>query len=741
MLIILLIAAAVFGGGGFSLFGGGSGSDSNTSSIISSLAGNYAGNFTSTSSSSTGWIDKANTGALNTTVAEGAREKRVAIKGGGQDTVTIMVYMCGTDLESRSRMATSDLNEMLKATIADNVNLVVYTGGCTKWNNSTVSSSVNQIYEIRNGKMKCVQKNAGNVSMTDPNTLASFIQWCAQNYPADRNELIFWDHGGGSISGYGYDQKFQRSGSMDLAEISQALNAGGVVFDFVGFDACLMATYETALMLSNYADYMIASEETEPGIGWYYTNWLNSLSANTSMPTIEIGQQIADDFVSQCNKSCPGQKTTLSVVDLAEIGSLTLDKFSAFSSNMGTLISTGDAKSSDFKAVSTARGKSREFAQSSKIDQVDLVHMAKNLGTSEAKTLSDALLSAVKYNKTSSNMTNAYGLSIYFPLQSPSKVDTMTKTYSSIGMDETYSSCIRKFAGMEVSGQVAGGGTQSPLTSLLGGGSSSVSGLGDPSTILNLISTFAGNGGSSGINIGGLDLSSLGFLTGRSITPEEASEYIAQNQFDPSQLTWDTTSGDYKIVLPEDQWELIQHVEKNTFYKDGDGYVDLGYDNLYDFDDDGNLIADVDHTWLAIDKQNVSYYYDTITEDGDNYAIFGHVPCLINDEQAELILVFDNENEDGYIAGVRYDYDAEETETIGKNLSSLSEGDVIDFIASYYNEDGTFEDTYKIGEPLTVSDPDKLTISNTDVGEGEVSITYRFTDIYNQSYWTAPIVN
>ncbi|MCR5235609.1 MAG: hypothetical protein K6E34_00220 [Lachnospiraceae bacterium] len=36
-------------------------------------------------------------------------------------------------------------------------------------------------------------------------------------------------------------------------------------FDFIGFDACLMATVETAYMLSPYADYMIASEEFEPG--------------------------------------------------------------------------------------------------------------------------------------------------------------------------------------------------------------------------------------------------------------------------------------------------------------------------------------------------------------------------------------------------------------------------------------------------------------------------------------------
>ena len=34
----------------------------------------------------------------------------------------------------------------------------------------------------------------------------------------------------------------------------------------------------------------------------------------------QLGKQIVDDFVSFCNQKCPGQPTTLSVVDLAELG-------------------------------------------------------------------------------------------------------------------------------------------------------------------------------------------------------------------------------------------------------------------------------------------------------------------------------------------------------------------------------------------------------------------------------------
>ena len=99
-----------------------------------------------------------------------------------------------------------------------------------------------------------------------------------------------------------------------------------------------MATVENGIMLSQYADYMIASEETEPGVGWYYTNWLTELGKNTSMPTTRIGQRIADDFVEVCNRQCRGQATTLSVVDLAELQGTIPEELKQFSIDTNELI-------------------------------------------------------------------------------------------------------------------------------------------------------------------------------------------------------------------------------------------------------------------------------------------------------------------------------------------------------------------------------------------------------------------
>ena len=761
LIIIIALVVLLLGGGGAGLGGlfGGSGNSSQPTtpvqqptqqqtghygvtggaSILNSLLGGSGAGYTGGGTVSTGWVAGANTGRLNTSVASGARAKRTQLLGGGRDTVTIMVYMCGTDLESRNGMASSDLQEMLNATTGNNVNIIVYTGGCRQWKNNMVSSSVNQVYQIQNGQITCLVRDDGSRGMTDPNTLARFIKFCGDSFPASRNMLIFWDHGGGSISGYGYDEKSPRSGSMGLSGINQALAAAGVTFDAVGFDTCLMATLETGLMLEPYADYMIASEETEPGVGWYYTNWLTELGKNPSMPTLELGKKIVDDFVTVCDQKCRGQKTTLSVVDLAELSATVPGKLKSFASGTSKLL-----QGNQYQVVSNARSNTREFASSNKIDQVDLVHLAYNMNTSESKALANALLGAVKYNRTSSNMTNAYGLSIYFPYQSTNKVDSAVVAYQAIGMDTDYARCIQQFASMEVGGQAVSGGASSPMSALMGG--SSGGGQVGMDAIVDILGALMSNGSS-------------GSFFGRSLDMNDAASFISDHQFDAGVLVWTDSDGVPQMRLSEEQWALVHDLQLNVFFDDGEGYIDLGLDNVYQFTEDGALLGEYDGTWLAIDQQVVAYYYVDSVFDGDSYTITGRVPVMIThgDEEpyrAELIIVFDNDHPNGTIAGARAVYVDGQTDTIpkglaltdadtvadsplaidGDGLAALAKGDKIDFICDYYTYDGDYQNSYYLGEQMTYTGNHQ--ISNVTIDKDAATATYLFTDIYCQEYWT-----
>lgn len=729
----LLLKSCSGGGSGMlsSLLGaGGSGGNVNNFLVNDTLGGGSGSNASQQSE------DFTSAQQVNNSVASGSRAKYTNIIGGGSDKMNIMVYMCGTDLESKSGMASSDLQEMASASFNDNINLIVYTGGCSAWKTSGISNRTQQIYQIKNGRLTRLEDNLGSKAMTAPETLSNFIRYVDQNFEANRNELIFWDHGGGSVTGYGYDETQKNAGSMNLAGISRALKDGGVKFDFIGFDACLMATAENALMLNDYADYLIASEETEPGIGWYYTDWLTQLGKNTSMPTLDIGKNIVDGFIGKCNTQCRGQKTTLSVIDLAEFSNTVPSKLNDFANSISKQL-TND----NYKEVSDARYATREFAQSSKIDQVDLVNLAENIGSSEGKALAKAIESAVKYNRTSSNMTKAYGVSIYFPYQRANNVDSAVSTYNQIGMDSAYGQCIRQFAKLETSGQIAAGGsaTGSPLGSLfgslLGGGTSAGSGSTD--MISSLLSGFMSASG--GKSITGFDDSNIGFMQDDSISQDAAANYISMNYFDASKLVWTKTAdGKYTMDLPEAQWEIVHTLDRNLFFDDGSGYVDLGLDNVYDFDDKGVLIADTEKTAVAINGQPVAYYHTDTTERGDEYSISGYVPAMLNDTRVNLILVFDNQNPSGFVAGATTDYVGGETQTVAKSLIDITAGDTIDLLCDYYTYDGDYVDSYMLGDQITVG-ANGLTVSDVTIGQNNCKITYCFTDMYNQEYWTEAI--
>ena len=708
-----------------SLVGGLTGGGSSGSSASSGSSGSISQYFTSSGGD--------NSTSLDEIVSKKARDKFTRIRGNGKDTVTIMVYMCGADLESQQGMATSDLKEMVNAKFGENVNLLVYTGGAKKWRNNVVSASRNQIYQIKDGAFYCLKEDMGNGSMTNPDTLTTFLKFGKENFAADRMCLIFWDHGGGSVSGYGYDERYGQGQRMTLAGINQALKNAGIKFDFIGFDTCLMATVENGIMLSQYADYMIASEETEPGVGWYYSNWLTQLGKNTSTPTVRIGRTIADDFVDVCSQKCRGQATTLSVVDLAELQATVPQELKEFSIETNGLI-----QNKEYKKVSKARSSSREFAQQSRIDQIDLIHFAKNLGTAEGKDLAGALEGAIKYNRTGGGISNAYGLSIYFPYKRANKVKQMVSTYQAIGMDEEYTRCIQEFASLEVSGQVSAGipissygyssqtlapaGLLESLTGQGGGYTTSYSSGG----LNDLLGSLYGGG-----NSGGSTGSILDLFMGRSMTKENAAQYILENHFDANALVW--RNG--RISLSKEQWGLVDSLALNVLLDDGNGYIDLGMDTVYETD--GNdLLETYDGTWLSIDGEPVAYYYLNTVEDGDNYVISGYVPAILNGERVKLMLNFDSERPFGYIAGAQKVYPETETEQQSKELIAIGKGDRVQFICDYYNYDGKYTDSYLLGHEITLGDTVMIANKKIEGEESKCKAKYCFTDIYQNKYWT-----
>jgi len=706
-------------------------------------------------------------------IASQAREKFYTPIGKGNDTVTIMVYMCGTDLESKYGMATSDLSEMVKANISDKVNVLVETGGCKAWKNSVVSSSVNQIYKVHQGGLERVEDNFGTKAMTDPDNLSEFIKYCNKNYPANRNILIFWDHGGGSISGFGYDEKNRSPSSMPLTKINQALKQADVKFDWIGFDACLMATLETAQVCANYADYLIASEEVEPGTGWYYTDWLNEISSNTSVSTLDLSKGLIDDYVKACRQRSYSAQVTLSVTDLAELQGTIPAVFREFSTATNKLIS-GDG----YKQVSNARAGARQFAQSTKINQVDLADLALRIDSDEGRELAEAIQSCVKYNGTT--ISRCYGLSIYFPYETLNTVSTAVNTYEQLGLDSEYAKCIKSFASLGYGAQLGSSASQSPDYGSWGNssdwsdwgslfenyygssGSSYGSSYSDYSDLLgSLIGGYSGSSSplgslsgaysnaygsqSAGYSLDASDLAGLlSAFSGRSMPAEyswvdteliaDNADKIAANYIDPGRICISRSNDRNVLSLSDEEWSLIQTVELNLFVDDGAGYIDLGLDNVFEFDGD-DLILEYDGTWLCVDGQVAAYYLVSDVQNADGtWTTTGRIPALLNGEFVNLQVIFDGENPYGVITGAYPLYENGETETLPKGCVPLCVGDEVEFLCDYYGYDGSYSASYTLGTGFTVQSTD-FYLENLSLDAAGIVASYKLTDIYGNSYW------
>ena len=109
----------------------------------------------------------------------------------------------------------------------------------------------------------------------------------------------------------------------------------------------------------------------------------------------------------------------------------------------------------------------------------------------------------------------------------------------------------------------------------------------------------------------------------------------------------------------------------------------------------------------------------------------------MNGDRAELLLVFDSDNPNGYIAGARFVYDDQTTETVAKSSGELQDGDEIDFVCDYYSYGGEYRDSFLFGSPWTYHDGAE--ISNVYIHADRANACYRFTDIYGQNYWTPTI--
>lgn len=613
-------------------------------------------------------------------------------QGNASDTYTLMLYMCASDLESECGFATEDLNEIMYGYTAGNLNVIVQTGGTAEWQNTVVADDRCQRYQVTEDGLELVDDSLGMQNMADSATLTDFIQYCSSNYAVDHYGLVLWDHGGGVVGGYGYDENFGGD-SMSLTEMSRALGDASVHLDMLGFDACLMANFETCLMAAPYADYLIASEEPEPGCGWYYTDWIGKLSENCGIPPKRYGRQIIDDYITESGWDSPSMYSTLGMFDLQQVTQKLLPALSQFSDDAVQQLSAGE-----YRRISQSRSNTRAVYQS-ELDHIDLLDYAQHSQSETADQLEQAVSDCVVYYRETENGSGDNGLSILFPYYDLSALDMLEEMYQTLGYDDAYPAFLEQFANVMAGGQI------------------SVSGF---SNTQNHAAASEYSGFQWFDADAGYDES-----------------YYETYSADLSLLETTEVDGRCVLELSEEDWEIVNDAAMQMFAVYDGFYVDMGLDDYCEFDDYGNLIVEYDQTWVALDGQVVPFFHESYTSDGDSFFTCGSVPCVYNGIDAEIVLVWDTEHPSGYAAGVRPVY----TDSVAaKGLYDICDGDTFQVYYDIYDEDLNYVETMTLDDEIfTVQD--SLEVGYADAAEqlGDTFIYYVLEDIYNNTYYTDSI--
>lgn len=652
--------------------------------------------------------------------------------------VVVYAYIVGSDLEDAAGFATFNIEQMIETTKQGSaLSFVLETGGARRWIMPGIDDLSYGRYLIQDGKLEKIEELDSATCMSEQQTLADFISWGVENYPADRRMLVLWDHGGGLSSGYGIDDLNRRekkeSGDMPMlsvAEICDAIKSSGAKFDMIGFDACLMQDIEIAAALEPYADYFLASEESEGGYGWFYTSPFGKLAQNPGMPTQGFGREIVacyDPYNRANNHGEANSMFTLSFIDLPLAKAAYESMDGLFSGAQAAI--AADSKS--FANVSLAGTKSYKFSGNEQIDLIDFLERLDQLDYEDdilshdkIVELENAVKACVLYRNADS-AEGINGMAFSFPVESTESYSRDYKQLKQLGF-----------------------GSQTDLMN----------------SFFSIIAVQKKKEHDS------FDSDNANFI-------ESVSNALYQ---DPSSEEWyvsgfenyDSTptmldiplkevADGYEIELPEAMWDIIADEQLVLYQKADDGLLRyLGRDTLGAPDDDSHPLLAMDGSWVHVGDKLVCYEAgeSRVTDEGTVFT--STTRARLNDSvDIKLSIEWDPVAEgdaapaSGHIVGYNF-VEVDETleqivglfgesltdEVIPKGTLSLKPGDRVDFMFDYYDSEGNVVATEAFGGTLLVSGQEKIAVEDRTLSSCEVEFYGLLTDVYQRNMSTERIV-
>ena len=354
----------------------------------------------------------------------------------GEGKKLFSIYMIGSDLERKYGSGTSDLNELIKGynELSDkeknNLNIMVAFGGANKdgWQGMRFATMKQIIKDSKDGiygNSSDYQYVAPKANMGNKDTYALFLTYLQNNY--DDHEYKFldlWDHGSGQGYFVGPDDYYgaDRAGNnvlhtYDFINVMKNIN---LKFNMIGFDTCLNGSLEVGKATHQFANYLVASEETEPGHGWNYTSVIKSFSKTNN--SVELGKALVDGFV---NDESHVNSLTLSVVNLSAYTELEV-AFNKLSDELKLMSKDEGLRKAVISAVRDTRGYAIDNEDKTVKGMMDIYHfvhllqaylkmneLSSHVVYNLASDVVEKLKKYIVYSKQDGTRDNSMGVSIF----------------------------------------------------------------------------------------------------------------------------------------------------------------------------------------------------------------------------------------------------------------------------------------------------------------------------------------
>lgn len=604
------------------------------------------------------------------------------------ENVLILIY----DVKKGSEENEISYPEWVKeaTAVSDHLTVAIEEIGDDEWGFAPAQPDGAVRLLAKNGNLEEIGMEGEDADGSKEDYLYHFLNWAKENQKADRTFVILSGHGGGIVGGFGMTDATSKDG-MSLESIANIFKAVDAKYDTVIFDACLEGSLESAYAMEPYADYMLASEQTIPLSGMDFSNAFRMLAENPAVPTEELGRTIIKSFDvwNKENALVTGDRYTLSLMDLTMCRTVYED--------YGTLMETCKAKlledQEEFILQSMTRSLAYDYNYGEN-DQADMGWIISRLDYEEAARLrADADEMILVSN--SENQVDS-GLAVYFPYRRLDYYPQSRTMLEKIG----YTAPLEYY---DIFVSILNGAYQSKTEEELAE-------LG-----IRMADALPADYSGESWYQNAVDSVMLFEMEGTvDLNMKDGRAYIVYD--DPYQDYMITEYGYSGLLMMEiaAQRADLYNTEEDLSQVEGPLFLNLGCDNLYEDDENGDVYFHTSGLWLEIDGVPVPYTYGTTTTENGATVFRGTAPAVLNGDTEHPIEIefmwdtgtgYDNEAVASQIRVNGY-RSAGEEESI--ELQRFKAGDTIDFLYKLYGENRVYLGKTSYGHTLTAGTAGEL---------------------------------